>query len=198
MCVQNRIIRIFLAAAAMLSVLAMAGCGAKEVTPDEQLPNDFAGAPEWVLQGCGAYWEDDDEGARICGVGDAKIGSSMSIARTKAGARARAEVSRTLESKVKNMIKDYQEQVTDGASEMTAEQFTTTTVTLSKATLNGTTQERSWVSNNGQLYMLFALDVEAFNNSVRDMDQMSAKLRSFIESRATESFQDLDDQMEDY
>ncbi len=194
--VPDRMIRFFIAATALAAVVATAGCGAKEVTPDEQLPNDFAGAPEWVLQGCGAYWGDD--GARVCGVGDARIGSSMSIARTKAGARARAEISRTLESKVKNMIKDYQEQITDGESEMTAEQFSTTTVTLSKATLNGTAQKATWVSNNGQIYMLFALDVESFNNSIREMDAMSNKLRSFIESRARKSFQELDEEMEDY
>ena len=194
--VPDRMIRFFIAATALAAVVATAGCGAKEVTPDEQLPNDFAGAPEWVLQGCGAYWGDD--GARVCGVGDARIGSSMSIARTKAGARARAEISRTLESKVKNMIKDFQEQITDGDSEMTAEQFSTTTVTLSKATLNGTAQKATWVSHNGQIYMLFALDVESFNNSIRDMDAMSNQLRSFIEARARKSFQELDDEMEDY
>ncbi len=194
--VPDRMIRFFIAATALAAVVATAGCGAKEVTPDEQLPNDFAGAPEWVLQGCGAYWGDD--GARVCGVGDARIGSSMSIARTKAGARARAEISRTLESKVKNMIKDYQEQITDGESEMTAEQFSTTTVTLSKATLNGTAQKATWVSNNGQIYMLFALDVESFNNSISEMDAMSNRLRSFIESRARKSFQELDEEMEDY
>jgi ribosomal protein S20 len=189
-------IRLVLGATALAAVVAISGCGAKEVTPDEQLPNDFAGAPEWVLQGCSAYWGDD--GARVCGVGDAKIGSSMSIARTKAGARARAEISRTLESKVKNMIKDYQEQITDGESEMTPEQFTSTTVTLSKATLNGTAQKATWISQNAQIYMLFALDVDSFNNSMRDMDSMSDKLRSFIEARSKKSFQELDEEMEDY
>ena len=196
--VPNRMIRFFFGAAALAALMLTSGCGSKEVTPDEQLPNDFAGAPEWVLQGCGSYWEDDDEGARICGVGDATIGTSLSIARTKAGARARAEISRTLESKVQNMIKDYQEQVSDGEAEMTAEQFTTTTVTLSKATLNGTTQERQWVSNSGQLYALYALDSEVFNNSLREMDQMSEQLRRFIESRSAKSFQELDEHMEDY
>jgi len=194
---QNRMIRFFLGATALAAVVATSGCGTKEVTPDERLPLDFAGAPEWVLQGCGAYWGDDD-GARVCGVGDAKIGSSMSIARTKAGARARAEISRTLESKVQNMIKDYQEQITDGESEMTPEQFTSTTVTLSKATLNGTAQKATWVSQNGQLYMLFALDFESFNNSIREMDTMSDALRRFIEARAKKSFQELDEQMAEY
>jgi ribosomal protein S20 len=194
--VHNRMIRFFLSVVALATVVVMGACS-KSTTPDEQLPNEFAGAPAWVLQGCSAYWGDDD-GARICGVGDAKIGSSMSIARTKATSRARTEISRTLETKVKNMVKDYQEQVTDGESEMTAEQFTTTTVSLSKATLNGTSLQATWVSPSNQLYTLVALDVEAFNNSVREMDEMSDKLRTFIESRARKSFAELDEEMEDY
>jgi ribosomal protein S20 len=190
-------IRFFLGATALAAVIATAGCGSKEVTPDEQLPNEFAGAPSWVLEGCSAYWGDDG-GARICGVGDAKIGRSMSIARTKATSRARTEISRTLETKVKNMMKDFQEQVTDGESEMSAEQFSSTTISLSKATLNGTSVQKTWVSPTGQLYILVALDVEAFENSVREMDNMSNKLRSFIEARAKKSFAELDEEMEDY
>lgn len=195
--VQNRIIRTFLGAAALSLVIATAGCGSKEVTPDESRPNDFAGAPNWVLEGCSAYWGDDG-GSRICGVGDAKIGSSMSVARTKATSRARTEISRTLETKIKNMVKDFQEQVTDGESEMSAEQFSSTTVSLSKATLNGTSVQKTWVSPSGQLYILVALDVEAFENSVREMDNMSDKLRTFIESRAKKSFGELDEEMKDY
>jgi ribosomal protein S20 len=195
--VQNRIVRFSLCAVGLAAIVATAGCGKDVTTPDEQLPNEFAGAPNWVLEGCSAYWGDDG-GARLCGVGDAKIGRSMSVARTKATSRARAEISRTLETKVKNMIKDYQEQVTDGETEMTAEQFSSTTVSLSKATLNGTSVQNTWVSPTGQLYMLVALDVESFENSIREMDEMSDKLRTFIEARAKKSFTELDEQMEDY
>jgi hypothetical protein len=195
--VQNRMIRLFLGAAALATVVVMAGCGKDVTTPDEQLPNEFAGAPAWVLEGCGAYWDDDD-GARLCGVGDAKIGRSMSIARTKATSRGRAEIGRTLETKVKSMIKDFQEQVTDGESEMTAEQFSTTTVLLSKSTLNGTSIQETWISQTNQLYILVALDIEAFENSVREMDEMSSQLRAFIEARARKSFTELDEEMEDY
>ena len=195
--VQNRMIRLFLGAAALATVVVMAGCGKNVTTPDEQLPNEFAGAPGWVLEGCGAYWDDDD-GARLCGVGDAKIGRSMSIARTKATSRGRAEIGRTLETKVKSMIKDFQEQVTDGESEMTAEQFSTTTVLLSKTTLNGTSIQETWISQTNQLYILVALDIEAFENSVREMDEMSSQLRAFIEARARKSFTELDEEMEDY
>lgn len=192
---QSPLIRLLLSLSVVTALVTLSGC-AGTTTPDEQLPNEFAGAPSWVIQGCSAYWEDD--GARICGVGDAKLGSSMSIARTKATSRARTEISRTLETKVQNMVKDYQEQVTDGESEMTAEQFSSTTVNLSKATLNGTSVQDTWISPSSQLYMLLALDIEAFNNSLAEMDQMSDQLRRFIESRARTSFAELDEEMEEY
>ena len=195
--VRNRMIRSFLTVAALAVVAVTAGCGKDVSTPDEQIPSEFAGAPGWVLSGCSAYWGDDG-GARICGVGNAKFTGNMSITRTKATSRARAEISRTLETKVKNMVKDYQEQVTDGETEMTAEQFSSTTVSLSKATLNGTQQQDTWISPSNELYVLVALDVTAFENSVREMDEMSNKLRTFIESRAKKSFAELDEEMEDY
>ena len=195
--VRNRMIRTFLTVAALALVAVTAGCGKDVSTPDEQIPSEFAGAPDWVLSGCSAYWGDDG-GARICGVGNAKFTGNMSITRTKATSRARAEISRTLETKVKNMVKDYQEQVTDGETEMTAEQFSSTTVSLSKATLNGTQQQDTWISPSNELYVLVALDVTAFENSVREMDEMSDKLRTFIESRAKKSFAELDEEMEDY
>ena len=193
--IQNRLIRLILGMTAL--VVVVVGCGKNVTTPDEQFPNQFAGAPPWVLQGCSAFWGDDG-GARLCGVGDAKVGSNRSIARIKATSRARAEISRTLETKVKNMIKDFQEQVTDGESEMTAEQFTTTTVSLSKATLNGTSVMDTWYSASGQIYTLVALDVESFSNSVKEMDEMSDRLRTFIDARAKKSFMELDDEMADY
>jgi ribosomal protein S20 len=198
--IQNRMLRVSLGVSlgvAALVVVSTAGCGKRVTTPDEQLPNEFAGAPNWVLEGCSAYWGDDD-GARLCGVGDAKIGRSMSVARTKATSRGRAEISRTLETKVKNMIKDFQEQVADGEAEMTAEQFSSTSVSLSKSTLNGTAIQNTWISPTGQLYILVALDIESFENSLREMDEMSSKLRTFIEARARKSFAELDEQMEDY
>ncbi len=96
------------------------------------------------------------------------------------------------------MVKHYQEQVSDSEPEMTAEQFSTTTVSLSKSTLNGTFLQGSWISPNSQLYMLMALDVESFGRSIREMDEMSDRMRQFIELRARKSFAELDEQVGDY
>lgn len=194
---RNHWIRFFFVRSALLVAALMLGCGGGVTTPDEQAPSEFAGAPEWVLSGCNAYWDGDD-GARLCGVGNARFTGNMSITRQKATARARAEISRSLETKVKSMVKDFQEDVTDGGSEMTAEQFSTTTISLSKATLNGTQQIDQWLSPSDELWMLVALDVTAFENSVSDMTEMDERLRSYIQSRARASFEELDEEMGEY
>ena len=120
----------------------------------------------------------------------------MSIARTKATARARTAISQALEMNVKGMVKDYQEQVADTESEMTAEQFSTTTVLLSKATLSGTVPERTWVSPSNRIYVLVGMDAETFEGSIGEMTDLSDGLRGFIESRARKSFQEMGEPIE--
>lgn len=193
--VQSQMIRFFIGAAALAAVVWTASCGKDVTTPDEQLTNEFTDAPNWVLEGCHVYWG-DDQGARLCRVGDARIGGSMSIARTKATSRARTEISRMLETKVRNMLEGYQEQVHDGESEMSPEQFSSTVVSLSKSTLNGTSVQQTWVSRTDQLYMLVALDVESFKSTVRAMDEMPSRLQNFIEARAKKFFIERNEGME--
>ena len=195
--VQNRMIRVSLSALALLAVAVTAGCGRGVQTPQEVAPDLYAGAPPWVTQGCSAYWGDDGR-TRICGIGSAPLTGSESMARTKAKSRAREDIAQSLETKVRNMVTDYRESVTDGEAEMTAEQFTSTTRSLTRMTLNGTQQQDMWLSPSGELYVLMALDIEAFENSVRQMDEMSDQLRTFIERRARDSFAELDEEMEDY
>lgn len=74
----------------------------------------------------------------------AQKGSALSFGEDLATTSlARTEISRTLETKVKNGIRDFREQLTDGESEMTPEQFSTTTVSLSKSTLTGTSVQKT-------------------------------------------------------
>jgi hypothetical protein len=56
----------------------------------------------------------------------------------------------------------------------------------------------SWYSASGQIYTLVVLDVESFSNSVKEMNEMSDRLRTFIEARAKKSFMELDEEMADY
>ena len=101
---RNHWIRFFFVRSALLVAALMLGCGGGVTTPDEQAPSEFAGAPEWVLSGCNAYWDGDD-GARLCGVGNARFTGNMSITRQKATARARAEIA-ALEEALRARVRD--------------------------------------------------------------------------------------------
>ena len=52
--------------------------------------------PIWIGEACGQTWLQDDP-PQICGIGWSEIAGRMSIARSRASARARAEISRNLE-----------------------------------------------------------------------------------------------------
>ena len=51
------------------------------------LEEEFVGAPGWVIQGCRAFW-DEDEGM-ICGIGSAGGSRNVSLMRTTAIGRGR-------------------------------------------------------------------------------------------------------------
>ncbi len=194
--VVNRISRLILSGVIAASLGAFACASTEGTSPDEMMPSEFEGAPGWVLQGCSAYWGDSDD-ARVCGVGSARIiNANVSMAGTTATNRARAEISRSLELKVKTMVKDYQEQMTDGEDAMTAEQVVVVTKSISKTTLNGTAVQDTWISPSSNLYKLVALDIASFNNSMKEMDNLSDRMREFIEKRSAKSFKELDDEIE--
>ena len=194
--ITNRISRMILSGVIAASLGSFACASSSGISPDEVMPSEFAGAPGWVLQGCSAFWGDSDD-ARVCGVGSAKIiNDNTSMASTIATNRARREIGLSLEVKVKTMIKDYQEQMTDGEEAMTAEQVVVVTKSISKVTLNGTAVQDTWLSPSVNLYKLVALDVSSFNNSMKEMATLSDRMREFIERRAAKSFKELDDEIE--
>ncbi len=184
---QSRVTRFLILLVVLAVGVAMGGCAKKILTPEEQRQIEFAGAPGWVIDDCDSFWADDD-GARLCAVGDATIGQNRSIADIKASSRARTSISRALENGLNDMIADYRQQVADGPSEMTDEGFSSTIVSLAKSILNSTSIQTTWDSPGGRLYLLVALEVESFETSVRENDEISSGLRSFMESGARKLF----------
>lgn len=168
-------------------------------TADTSAPQDgpLAGAPDWVLRGCSAYWGDDG-GARVCGVGSMSGTRNISLARTAAIGRARTEIARSLETKVKAMLKDYQSTTTGGEEFGTAandeQHIEDVSKQISQTTLSGTTLQDTWVSPYDQtLYVLVAMDYESFNDAVAQMNQLSESVRKAVQERAKASFQELDE-----
>jgi len=166
--------------------------------PDPLMPDSsvLAGAPDWVMQSCSAYWG-DDEGGRICGVGSAGGTRNISLARNAAIGRARTEIARSLQVKVKSMLKDYQATTTGGEEFLVAaadEQYVEdVSKQITDMTLSGTALQDTWVAHDGTMFTLVALDVDTFKDSLSNMSNLSETIRRAVKERADASFQELDE-----
>ena len=193
----NRILMLLAACAAFTSL----GCASSPevLDPREALEGEFAGAPDWVVRGCSAYWGDGAERV-ICGVGSAGGSRNISLMRSTATARGRTEIARTLNTRVKAMLKDYASTTTGGENFGTAANDEQHIVDVSKQitsmTLSGTELTDSWISQKGTLYALVALDVDKFSDSVKRMNQLSEAVREAVMERADQAFAELDEEIE--
>lgn len=185
-----------------LAGLGSSGCAHSSQTevlpPSEVLPGEFAGAPEWVTQGCARYW--GDEGARMCAVGSMGGTRNVSLARAGAVGRGRTEIARALETRVKAMLKDYQANTTGGEEFLTAaadeQHIVDAARQITDASLSGTEMQDTWLSGSGTLYALVALDLERFEDAVARMEQLDERVRQAVIERADEAFRELDEQID--
>ena len=180
------------------AVLALSCAVTPEIGEGTPFEDEFVGAPGWVIQGCRAYW-DEDEGM-ICGIGSAGGSRNVSLMRTTAIGRGRTEIARTLSTKVKAMLKDYESTTTGGQEFGRAANDEQHIVDVSKQitdmSLSGTEMADSWISQTGTYYALVGLDVEKFSNAVSRMDQLSESVRRAVVERAEDSFSELNEEIE--
>jgi len=188
---------LFAKATVIAAAVALTAACAHRPEPGEEMADEFDGSPEWVTKGCAAYWGDDD-GARICGVGAMSGTRNPALARTAAMGRARTEIARSLDVKVRSMLKDYHSTTTGGdefglaaADEQAIDDVSKQ---ITSMTLSGTTLQDSWISKNGTLYTLVALDVDRFNDSIGRMTNLSASIRTAVRERADAAFRELDEE----
>ena len=180
------------------AVLALGCAGTPEIGEGTPFEEEFVGAPGWVIQGCRAFWDEDEQ--MICGIGSAGGSRNVSLMRTTAIGRGRTEIARTLSTKVKAMLKDYASTTTGGQEFGRAANDEQHIVDVSKQitdmSLAGTEMADSWISKTGTYYALVALDVEKFSDAVNRMDQLSESVRRAVVERAEESFTELGEEIE--
>jgi hypothetical protein len=197
---EPTIIRGRAAAATLIGVAALwIGCAGSDMAEDTPLESEFTDAPDWVVQGCNAYWGVDSD-RKVCGVGSAGGSRNVSLMRTTAVARGRTEIARTLRTQVQAMLKDYQATTTGGHDYGFAANDEQHIVDVSKQitdmSLSGTEMTDSWISHNGTYYALVALDLDKFEDTVDRMEQLSEQVRRAVVERAEEAFAELDESIE--
>lgn len=192
--------KILVAVAAVSSLLAACSGGSPEIkkTPANQaILSEYEGAPDWVAKGCMVHFSNRKD--VLCGVGGVSGTRNIPLARDAAVARGRTEIARSLQVMVESMLKDYQSTTTGGDAfgqaandEQLIENVSRQITDLS---LSGTRLEDSWISQNGTLYALVTIDMEAFKGALSKMSQLDEQVRKAVEARAQKAFEDLDRQV---
>lgn len=171
----------------------LAGCGGT-ATPTTRtvVSEELEGAPDWVLNGR------DDNDKTLSAIGSIVGTNNVALARSSALGRARTELSRQLDLKVKAMLKDYQATTTGGGAFGEAandeQEIVDVARQVTELNLSGTRQEDTWISKTGTYYVLVSLDVDAFKNTVSKMGHLSEDIRRAVSVRADQAFTDLDAQ----
>lgn len=180
---------------ALFAALATFGCVSGGSSPVDAVPDEFSGAPNWVLQGCNSYLGEPDK-SKLCGVGWFHGSRNFSLARSAAMARGRTEIAYSLGVKVRDMLKDYQATTTGGVelADMASDEQHVVDVSrqITNTSLTGTELRGTWMSNSGTYYALMVLDVEQFEKSVKSMKRLPDTLRDAITQRAEAAFSQQD------
>ena len=189
-----------LAVAVIVSAsLFLASCGEKKPAQpqqpakvqNQQWANEFANAPRWVLN-------PEMEGG-LAAVGSAKIGKAgIQFARTEAMANARDELARMLSVKVKNMVKNFTQQIGVGDEQTVDKVSAQVSKQVTSQVLNGSRQKDMWISPSGELYVLVVLDPASVKQAVKESTLSSFKNERALwqQFQAKKAYEELDREIE--
>ena len=144
------------------------------------------GAPKWVI-----------EQPDLCGVGIHKSRNNLGADRTFAAAKARTDLSKKLETKVKAMVKTYEASGEADSENFTEELSTAVSVNLSKTIINGS-NIKNFEKHKEYVYALVCLNPSVLTDAINQMNTLSQAQRKALARRAEVVHQELEEQMKDY
>src|SRR5207253_8448163 len=155
---------------AMVAALAACG-GSKQLEMSNQVLH--ANGPDWVNRGTGAFG--GDKGKVFYGVGIASGIRNAAMRRSTSDSRARAEISKILDTYVSVLNKDYMASTTAGdMSQSSEEQHVQQALkTYSQMELSGVQIIDHWVDTDGTEYALAALEMDSFKNNLDKMKELN-------------------------
>lgn len=171
-----------------LATALAVGCGSSK--PPSGSPATQAEAPEWVHRGSHV-----EKGA-ISGVGMASGIQNTELARTTATNRARAEISKILETYSASLMKDYQASVSAGGQASDESQLVEQAIkTFSAQLLEGTEVRGYWMDpGNNTWYGLVVLDFERQKEIAAGRANMPGSLKDWVDQNGGKVLEDLSDE----
>ena len=174
-----------------MAVLALVACGGGGDKPQMSTQVQHANGPDWVNRGSGAYG--GEKGRVFYGVGIASGIRNVAMRRSTADSRARSEISKTLDTYVSVLNKDYQASTTAGDMSASSEEqhVEQALKTYSQMELSGVQIIDHWVDNDGTEYALSSLDMDTFKNNMDKMKELNSKVRDAVRQNADKAFDEL-------
>ena len=133
----------------------------------------------------------------LCGVGIQKYRGNVGMAKTAAEGKARADLSRQMETKVRDMIKQYNQEGGTADGDFSEEQSTNVSLSLSKQTLNGAVPTKAKIMGDNY-YALVCLKPGILEDAINQMKQLGAAQRKALARRAAKAQAELKEAMESY
>ena len=145
------------------------------------------GAPDWVNQGRSIL--NDKDGRLFHGVGSASPAGDMSLQRSVADDRARAEVARVLSSYMDVVSSDYLAAAKSGGTSADEESVSRQIKNLSKVNLTGARIIGSWRDpKTNIIYSIAELDMKNVKTTLSGVQDMNGDLKRYIETQADNIF----------
>ena len=167
--------RLYLGSVA-LGILLLAGCSSKtEVESDLGVK----GAPDWVNEG--NQMLKDRSGRLFHGIGSASPMGNLSLQKTTADDRARAELARIFSSDMKVVSNDYSAAAGTGDEQLSEQAVTRQIDSLTQINLSGAKIIGRWRDEDtGMIWSLAELDIESMKKTLDKAMEMSPALRDFL------------------
>lgn len=178
----------FCAFAKLLAITALAtsvtACsGTAKIESDLGIEN----APDWVNQGTQVM---NDKGGRYFhGVGFAAPTGDVSLQKSVADDRARAEVARVLSSYMDVVSKDYVAAAKSGNASVNEESVSREIKNLTRVNLTGAKIIGSWRDPETKIiYSMSELDMKQVKGTLEGVQGMNSDLKRYVETQADNIF----------
>jgi hypothetical protein len=185
---QENIMKISLAVAKLLAIAALSSViAACSSTTKVESDLGIKDAPDWVNEGTSIL--NDKDGRLFHGVGSASSTGDMSLQKSIADDRARAEVARVLSSYMDVVTSDYMASAKSGSAGVADESVSRQIRNLTRVNLTGARIIGSWRDpRTNIIYSVAELDMKHVKDTLSGVQDMNADLKRYIETQADNIF----------
>ena len=173
---ENTFISLFSTPYLILVFFMMSACGSSKPS---------ASLPPWVINT-----------PLGCGLGSLQVNGSISLAKSGAIAKGRADLARQIQTRIENVIKSYRSEG-GGQQDFSEELMTQVSQQSSRALLQGTKERKSYIEP-GQpsiYYVLVCYEAQQKSSLIQSLSIIPKRHRKSIQVRAESAFKELESLM---